>query len=257
MSYINPIRRKLAEKGKIFGTNILMRDPVMTEMLASIYDFLWIDQEHSWLDRGTIIDHLIAARAADAASLVRVPWNDPILSKPILDMGPDAIIFPMIRTAEEARAAISGCAYPPAGIRSWGPVRAADYGLTPALDYIAQSHDRAFKILQIEHMDALKELDAILDVEGVDCICVGPNDLSGSLGKITQTLEPDVVEACDKIAACAAKHNVPLMTSIPYNETAIKQWVDRGTVIFDISSDYTSMLIESQRQLEWMMKNCF
>ena len=129
MSYLNPMKKLLRETKYILGTHTGMCEPGITELLGKLYDFVWIDMEHSTLDKRNIYYHILAAKAAGTASLVRVAWNDFVLAKPILDMGPDAIIFPQVNTVEQAMAAIAACTYPPDGVRGWGPMRVNDYGL--------------------------------------------------------------------------------------------------------------------------------
>ena len=117
MSYINPLKKLLSENEYVIGTGYYTREPALCEMLAGIYDFIWIDWEHTWLDRGDIANALIACKAGGAPAIVRVPWNDPVLVKPILEMGPDGVIFPQIHNVEEAKLAIASCTYPPEGLR--------------------------------------------------------------------------------------------------------------------------------------------
>jgi len=237
MSYINPIRKLLDEKKYLVGAGYYTRDSAVAEMLAGLYDFIWVDWEHTWLDRGHIVDALIACRAGGAASIVRIPWNDPVLAKPILEMGPDGIIFPQIHTVREAKAAIAACTYPPDGIRGWGPGRAVGYGEIPAQQYIDEQQERIFKILQVENLECIDNLDEILELKGMDCLCVGPMDLSASVGRLAQTRHPDVLKAYDKVGEIAARHNVPLMLSYGFSPEEIREWRDRGVRIFHINGD--------------------
>ena len=237
MAYVNPMRKLLEEKKYVVGTGYYTREPALCEMMAEIYDFVWIDWEHTWLDRQNILDALIACRAGGAPAIVRVPWNDPVLAKPILEMGPDGIVFPQIHNVEEAKQAIAACTYPPEGIRGWGPGRAVGFGKLPALQYIEESNDRIYKILQVENTECIENLDEILELKGMDCLCVGPMDLSASLGKLARTRDPEVLAAYDKIGEIAARHNVPLMLSYGFNPTEIKEWVDRGVRFLHINGD--------------------
>ena len=237
MAYINPLRKLLSEKKFVIGTGYYTRESAIAEMLAGIYDFIWIDWEHTWLDRKDILDALIACRAGGAPAIVRVPWNDPVLAKPILEMGPDGIIFPQIHNVEEAKMAIASCTYPPKGIRGWGPGRAVGFGELPALQYIEESPERIFKILQVENLECIEALDEILELPGMDCLCVGPMDLSASIGKLAQTRDPEVLRAYDRIGEIAAKHDVPLMLSYGFSPQDIKEWVDRGARLLHINGD--------------------
>src|SRR5262245_43580752 len=114
--------RNTIRNGQVcLGTLISSTDPTTTEILSRLFDFVWIEMEHTALSLETVERHLVAAQASGAACLVRVRWNDPVLIKPLLDMGVDGIIVPMIRTLEEVRAAVAACRYPPDGIRGFGP----------------------------------------------------------------------------------------------------------------------------------------
>lgn len=237
MAYVNPIRRMLSEKKILIGTGYYTREPAIAEMLAGIYDFIWIDWEHTWLDRQHILDGMIACRAGGAPCIVRVPWNDPVLAKPILEMGPDGIIFPQIHSVEEAKLAIASCTYPPEGIRGWGPGRAVGFGELPALRYIAESPERIYKILQVENLECIECLDEILELRGMDCLCVGPMDLSASVGKLAQTRHPDVLRAYDRVGEIAARHDVPLMLSYGFSPVELREWIDRGVRLLHINGD--------------------
>ena len=227
----------LDEKKYLVGTGYGIRESAVAEMLARIYDFIWIDWEHTWLDRKDIFDGLVAVHSGGAPVVVRIPWNDPVLAKPILEMGPDGIVFPQIHSYEEAKAAIAACTYPPDGIRGWGPGRAVWYGDIPAEQYIAEQNERIFKILQVENMGCVRDLDKILELKGVDCICVGPMDLSASVGHLARLRDAEVQRVYDQVGEIARRHDVPLMLSYGFSPEEIADWRDRGVRIFHINGD--------------------
>ena len=109
----------------MYGTLLCIGDPTVTEIISQAgFDVLWIDTEHSPISGITLQNTLIAARAGGTPAWVRIPWNDPVLAKPVLDMGADGIIFPYIRTLEDAERAVAACEYPPRGVRGYGPMKA-------------------------------------------------------------------------------------------------------------------------------------
>jgi len=227
---IGVLNEKIARKEPVIGTHISLSDTSVTEMLGEMgNEFVWIDWEHSSLDRHHIQGHLIAARAGGMAAFVRVPWNDPVIVKPILEMGPDGVVFPMIRTAGEAEAAVASCLYPPKGIRGFGPRRASAYGMIGGDEYLKNVESSFWRIMQIEHAEAVKNLDEILKVDGVDTIVVGPNDLSGSVGLLGQTRHPEVMALLDEIAEKCNKAGKPFGTSIGYHKQTVEDWKRRGT----------------------------
>ena len=251
MSTLTDIRRKIAARELVVGTHVSLLDPAISELAAYVgFDFLWIDTEHSAIDRGVLQQHLVAAQAGGAAAFVRIPWNDPVMAKPVLEMGPAGIVFPMICTAEQARAAVAACLYPPAGERGFGPRRAIRYGTVPAERYISESAGSFWRIMQIEHVEAVRNLDAILGVEGVDAIVVGPNDLSGSVGLLGETGHPDVVKLCDRIAEAAKRRGMPFGVSMGDDPDTVRRWIERGVDWIATGTDTGSLVAGGRRALE-------
>ncbi|MDR0294161.1 MAG: 4-hydroxy-3-methylbut-2-en-1-yl diphosphate synthase [Oscillospiraceae bacterium] len=238
MNKSTELLRRMKSNDLVIGTHVNLADLSIAEQMGVLgFDFVWIEGEHSPLDKQTILGHIIAARAGGAASFVRIPWNDPVLAKPILEMGPDGIIFPFIRTADEARAAVAACRYPPKGIRGFGPRRANSYGTQPAAEYLEGVDASFLRIMQIEHIDAVNNLAEILAVDGVDTIVVGPNDLSGSIGLLGQTRHPDVMALMDKIGEVCAAAKVPFGVSMGVDEVSLADWVRRGAAWIGAGND--------------------
>ncbi len=138
------------------GTCVTFTDPTVTEALTTVLDFVWIDAEHGPLSVDAVQGHIMATRGSQTTPLVRVAWNDPVLIKPILDAGAAGIIVPLIRTADEARRAVAACRYPPEGIRGYGPRRPGRYGTAGGPDYCRQANESIIVIVQIEHIDAVR-----------------------------------------------------------------------------------------------------
>ncbi|MFA6714128.1 MAG: aldolase/citrate lyase family protein [Victivallales bacterium] len=182
------------------GMIITLSDPTVSELAGDVgYDFTWIDTEHAALNIETVLGHIMAVRGTACAPFVRVPWNQHWVIKPVLDLAPAGVIIPMVNTPEEAEAAVAACRYPPAGIRGCGVRRASRYGEQPFDEYLKASEKEPMVIIQIEHIKAVRNLDAILKVPGIDSICVGPCDLSGSLGKLNQLDDPEVCRVVDEV----------------------------------------------------------
>lgn len=231
-------KKKISEKKLLIGTLVTSADPIITEILCNCgFDFIWIEGEHTSLDKRAIDLHIMASRAGGVSAFVRIPWVDPVLAKPILEMGPDAIIFPFTKTVEDARLAVKSCKYPPAGIRGFGPKRANNFSFMENNKYFELSKNYPMVILQIEHIDAVNNLHDILKVEGIDSIVVGPNDLSASIGLIGQTNHPDVLKLLDKIAYECNEANISFGASIGFNEENISRWLKRGTSWLAVDGD--------------------
>jgi len=252
MSGLTHIREKLENGGLVIGTHVQLDSCIASELFAEIgYDFIWIDWEHTALDRQHILAHTMAVKGKPTAAFVRVPWNVHYLVKPVLDMGVDGIVFPMIRTAEEARLAVASCEYPPEGTRGYGPIRANRLGLDDSLQYIETNASRSiWKIMQIEHKEGVDNLQEILAVEGVDSIIVGANDLAGSLGRPGRTGDALVQEYLDKIADVAAKSPIPLGLSTGYSGNVLGEWIERGLQWVSVGSDFSFMAQSASTTLQ-------
>lgn len=226
------VRERLRAGEILLGSHVFSGTPMLAEAIALAgFDMIWIDMEHTAIDKEAVLNCLIAVRAGGAASMVRIPWNDPVLAKPILDMEPDALLFPYIRTAEEARQAVASCAYPPEGIRGYGPLRALEYGRITQLDYVRNVHRHMIRAIQLEHIDAVNHLEEILDVEGIDLFIVGPNDLAGSMGYIGLVDDPELMHVYDRLARILVKAKRPFGVSMGFRTEVIRQWIDRGAQV--------------------------
>ncbi len=204
MPSLDPFREKMLRGEVCFGTAITFTDPTITELLAGDLDFVWIDAEHNALSLESIQLHLMAVKGTQAFPVVRVAWNDPVLIKPVLDIGTPGVVVPLIRTAADVALAVAACRYPPKGIRGFGPRRASRYGRDSGPEYCAAADASIMVNVQIEHAEAVKNLDAILATEGLAGIVIGPNDLAGSMGHPGRPDHPDVQKSIDTVIARAA-----------------------------------------------------
>lgn len=171
------------------------------------WDTLTIDLQHGVVDYPAMVGMLQAISTTATVPIVRVPWLEPGIIMKTLDAGAYGVICPMVNTREEAQRFVAYTSYAPKGTRSFGPVRALLYG---GADYPAQANETIVRFAMIETAQALDNLDAILSVEGLDAIYIGPSDLSLALGcKPTfDDVEPKVAQAIDHILARAQAHGV-------------------------------------------------
>ena len=202
---MNEMNRKLCKKMEagqlLYGTVLTSGSPLVTEMMAQCgYDVLWMDMEHSAMGIESLLTNMMAARSGGTPAWVRVPWNDPVRVKPVIDMGADGVIFPFIRTVEDAKLAVASCTFPPEGIRGYGPLRALDYGKITQAEFVRSAYRDCRRIIQIEHIDAVNNLEEIAAIDGIDGFIVGPNDLSGSIGKLGMQKDPEMMELYRRIA---------------------------------------------------------
>ncbi len=189
----NRLKRRMAAGERAFGIWLQTAEPTFAELAGLVgYDVLILDNEHGPADLQRSVEMMRAAEAAGADVLVRVPWNDPVYLKRILDAGAASLMIPMVESAEEARAAVAACRYPPRGSRGYSAstARASSYGLVK--DYLARADDEMFIAVQIESEAAVGRAGEIAAVEGVDMVFIGPNDLAGSIGLLERLHEPAV-----------------------------------------------------------------
>jgi 4-hydroxy-2-oxoheptanedioate aldolase len=177
------------------------------------FDSLTVDMQHGVVDYQVAVTMLQGIATTAVIPLARVPWNDPGVVMKILDAGVYGVICPMISTRAQAEALVQACKYPPRGVRSWGPVRASLYA---GMDYGDHANDDIIVMPMIETAEALKNLDEILSVPGLDAVYVGPSDLSLALGckpRLDQTDAPvveaqqQIIEACKRHGVVAGIHN--------------------------------------------------
>lgn len=225
------------------GIVITLNDLTVSELAGEVgYDFTWIDMEHAPITIESAMQHIIALRGTDCAALVRVPWNKAEIIKPILDLAPAGIIIPFVNTAEEARAAVEACRYPLKGIRGCGVRRANRYNQMPFPDYLKLSESEPMVIIQVEHVKAVQNLDEILKVPGIDCICVGPTDLSGSMGKLNQLDDPEVNKVLDEVCERVCASGLLLGTA----GGPFELWKKRGVNWIALTSDCSGIVYQAK-----------
>ena len=255
MSSINNLERfrQTITSGKTaIGAVVTLSDFTVSECAGdSGLDFVWIDAEHAPHTIDSVHGHIMACRGTGCAPFVRVAQNDIAFLKPVLDLAPAGVIIPMVNTAEEAEYAVAACKYPPRGVRGVGVRRANRYGADSLDEYFQAAKSEPLVIVQIEHIDAVRNLDAILKVPGIDSICVGPCDLSGSLNCICQMDNPDLNQAIDEIAAKTKKAGLLLGTaSYPFASWKKRgvDWMALGGDCGLLAAGFRNLLKEADRQ---------
>lgn len=204
------LKAKLNKKELSIGSWISIPHPSVVEVMATAgFEWLVIDMEHTVTDLETALNLIITIQSKKMKALVRVPANEEVIIKKILDAGADGVIVPMVKNKEEAQRAVSFAKYPPVGTRGVGLFRAQGYG-TSFDSYIEKVKTEIPVIIQIEHIEAVNNLEDILSTKGIDAIMVGPYDLSASMGKPGRYEEEDVVEALDRVIKVTKASNVSL-----------------------------------------------
>ena len=204
---MNPFRQLLKSAGshQPLGTWIASASPIVAEAVGHAgFDWCVVDMEHSPLDPMGVLQVLQALSATKLVPVVRVPWNDAVTIKRVLDVGATTLLVPFVESADAARAAVAATRYAPEGVRGVsGMSRAARYGSNPS--YLKTANDGMAVIVQIETPLALERLEAIAAVPGVDALFVGPADLSAAMCYPGQPMHPAVMQAMtDAVQRCAA-----------------------------------------------------
>jgi 4-hydroxy-2-oxoheptanedioate aldolase len=214
------------------------------------WDTLTIDLQHGVIDYQAMVGMLQAISTTATVPIVRVPWLEPGALMKALDAGAYAVICPMVNTREDAQKLIAWTNYAPKGTRSFGPVRAALYG---GADYATQANDTVVRFAMIETAQALDNLDAILSVEGLDAIYIGPSDLSLALGckPVFDDVDPPVAQAIAHILERAQAHGVKAGVHNGRPDVA-RARIEMGFRFVTVSSDARILAAGSQELLAAM-----
>jgi 4-hydroxy-2-oxoheptanedioate aldolase len=217
------------------------------------FDSLTVDMQHGVVDYQVAVTMLQAISTTPVIPLARVPWNDPARIMKILDAGVYGVICPMVNTRAQAEALVAACKYAPRGYRSWGPVRASIYA---GADYGDHANDQLLVMPMVETAEAVKNIDEILSVPGVDAVYVGPSDLSLTLGckpRLDQT-DPPVVEAQEKIVAACKRHG---KVAGIHNATAAYalKMVAAGYQFVTLASDGRFLAAKAQEEVQAVRKS--
>jgi len=242
-----PIFRNEVLSGKtLIGTVVTLPCAQTAEILAYAgFDWLWIDAEHSPLEMGEI-QGILQATQDRCAGVVRIPSNDEVYIKKALDIGAAGLIAPHVDTAEIARRVVQFAKYPPLGQRSIAAARAHGYGLYFA-DYMKYANEQIALIVQIEHINGARNIESILEVDGVDAVMIGPYDLSGSLGRPGEIEDCEVQDLISRVQQACLKRQKPIGIFADGVDAAVR-YLDQGFSLIAVGVD-TMMLIKSAQEV--------
>lgn len=241
---IRAFRKRLAGGELCLGAAVTFTDPAVTEALCDSADFIWIDTEHTAMNLESVTGHLMAARAGGTAALVRVPSSAVGHVKPILDAGAPGIIVPQVRSAAEVRGVVDACRYPPMGDRGFGPHRPSNYGraLSDVDAYVDDMDRDLFVSVQIEHIEAYRELEDIAAIPGLDSLVIGPVDLSGSMGVLGQLDDGEVVAAMERIIDVGHEAGLSIGMGMGSQYAFGRRWSARGVDWIQVDCDYSYLI---------------
>jgi len=236
------LKEKLKNNELTIGSWIMMGNPMSVEVMALAgFDWLVIDIEHTPIDMETVKTLIISIQANDMKALVRVSKNEEVVIKKVLDMGADGIIVPMVNSKEDAIKAVEFAKYPPVGKRGVGLYRASKYG-TRFEEYKKWVDEELVIIAQIEHIDAVNNIDEILEVEGIDGTIIGPYDLSGSMGYPGEFEREDVKLAVKEVLEKCKEKNIPSgFHVVDTNPEQLQEKIKDGCTFLAYGIDYFFM----------------
>ena len=216
------------------------------------FDWVCIDTQHGLIGYDEMLTMLQALSSTRTPSFVRVRWNEPGEIMKALDAGAEGVIVPMVNSAADARAAVGACRYHPEGYRSWGPTRAA----LQVKNYDPQSANRAvICAVMVETAEAVRQLDDILSVPGLDAVFVGPNDLAVSSGIAPsydaedaehRRLIEEILGGCQRTGTLAGIY-------CGSAETAAR-WRERGFRMLAVASDAVLLRLGAQQGLRQLRR---
>ncbi len=202
------IKRKLQAGQVSIGTWMSMAHVSIAEIMAGAgYEWVVIETEHTAIDNSEVLRLVGAIEHAGAVPLVRLAWVDPIQCKAVLDSGAAGVLVPMVNSRQDAELAVKMAKYAPLGFRGVGLARAQGYGDRFA-EYVAEANDSTLLLVQIEHQDAVINIEEILSVPGIDGTFIGPYDLSMSMGLPGKIDHPDVLAAQQKVLEATRAHGL-------------------------------------------------
>jgi 2-dehydro-3-deoxyglucarate aldolase len=241
-------RKRLKAGETLLGTFITLPCPAIAEILASVgFDWFFIDGEHGPFETGDIVA-MLQAVGDRVACVVRVPGSDEGPIKKILDQGPEGLIVPQVNTADQAASIVRYARYAPAGARGVGLSRAQGYGLR-FQDYLQNANERVAVIVQAEHARAVENIEAIVKVEGIDAVLVGPYDLAASLGKMGQIDDPAVVDAIEHVTKTCQAAGIPL-GYFSASAAALRPMIARGYTLITAGVDTLFLAGAAQKLLD-------
>ncbi len=232
------LRHRIAASDRpLFGGWICSGSPVLAEIMAgSGLDWLMIDMEHAPNSLESVQVLLQVTAAYPVTTVVRVPANDAVWIKRVLDVGAQTIMVPMVSTADEAAAAVAHASYPPRGHRGVGNALARSGRWNRVADYLPKAAEYTSVIVQIETAEGVENAEAIAATPGVDGVLIGPSDLAASMGLIGEQTHPDVVSAVERAFAGVRAAGRPVGVNA-FAESAAKGYAAAGAEFLLVGAD--------------------
>jgi len=232
----NAFKAALAARKLQIGLWSSLCSNIAAEIVSdSGFDWILLDTEHSPNEIPDLVKQLQAIQAGTATPIIRPAWNDAVLAKRALDIGAQTLLFPYVQNPEEAKRAVASTRYPPHGIRGVSvAARASRYGRVPG--YLTKANAEICVLVQVETAPALRELEAIAQVGGIDGVFIGPSDLAASLGHLGNPAHAEVQAAIQDavIRLKAVGKPAGILTG---NEEEARRYIDWGYLFVAVGAD--------------------
>jgi 2-dehydro-3-deoxyglucarate aldolase len=247
----NSLKQKLQSNKLTVGSWVTIGHPSVVEILSNAgFDWLTIDMEHTSIDYSMAQVLISTVQSSKMAALVRVAKNEEVIIKKVLDAGADGIIVPSINSAKDARQAVAFTQYPPLGKRGVGLYRAQKYGngFEQYKEWLSKS---VVVIAQIEHFEAINNIEEIVKTEGIDGVIIGPYDLSGSYGLPGDFEHPEFLSAIEKYeTACRENNKIMGFHVIEPRWDQLKMKISDGYKFLAFSTDFLFMGRMAQNEMK-------
>lgn len=211
--------------------------PLVAEICAgSGLDWLLIDAEHGPNGLESILAQLQAVAAYPITPMVRIPSDDAVIVKQVLDLGAQNLLVPMVSSADQARAVVAAAHYPPRGRRGVGSALSRSARWNRVEGYLPDAGEHVSVTVQVETADAVDAADQIAAVDGVDAVFVGPSDLAASMGLLGQQTHPDVVAAVHRAFEAVRAAGKPVGVNA-FDPQAAQEYLDAGASFVLVGAD--------------------
>ncbi|MBN2558270.1 MAG: hypothetical protein JXB33_05915 [Clostridia bacterium] len=243
-------RSRIKDKGLLVGTWIQIPHPDIAGILADKgFDWICADMEHTEFEVRDFSRMAEAVSGRGCSPVARVAANEKMAIRRVLDAGAECVIVPLVNNKGEAKSAVAYAKYPPEGIRGHSFCRANGFG-ERFDEYAENANDRIAVIVMIESAEAVRNIDEILGVEGVDGIFIGPYDLSGSYGITGQTSHPVISGAIDEVAKACKRHGKAAgIHIVEVNEAAVRNAIDKGFAFIALATDTVFLRMGAEKTL--------
>jgi len=252
----NTLKRKLQRQEVTIGSWLTVGHTSIAEIMAKAgFEWLVVDMEHSVITLDIAQQLIQVIEGCGVVPLVRVGENNATIIKRVMDAGAYGVIVPMVNNREQAEAAVKAVKYPPIGMRGVGLARAQGYG-AQFDEYAATVNEESVVIAQIEHIDAVNNIESIISVDGIDGCIIGPYDLSASLGMPGKFDHPDMLKAIEKVEkSCKEKRVVLGLHIIQPDYRPVIERIAKGYTFLAFGLDILFLGNSCREQLESVYKN--